>query len=74
MKRISFARVSELSGSRSSRFNQVNNSFINFYLDGFKQATGMTKISRGGGIFENFSARGGGILPEVSKFDRKSRF
>ena len=36
------------------------------------QATGMTKISRGG-IFENFSARGG-ILPEVSNFDRKSRF
>ena len=33
----------------------------------------MTKISRGGGIFENFSARGG-ILPEVSNFDRKSRF
>ena len=32
----------------------------------------MTKISRGG-IFENFSARGG-ILPEVSNFDRKSRF
>ena len=27
----------------------------------------------GGGIFENFSARGG-ILPEVSNFDRKSRF
>ena len=38
----------------------------------FNQATGMTKISRGG-IFENFSARGG-ILPEVSNFDRKSRF
>ena len=35
----------------------------------------MTKISRAGGIFENFSARGGGgILPEVSNFDRKSRF
>ena len=35
----------------------------------------MTKISRGGGgIFENFSARGGGILPEVSNCDRKSRF
>ena len=34
----------------------------------------MTKISRGGGIFENFSGQGGGILPEVSNFDRKSRF
>ena len=35
----------------------------------------MTKISRGGGgIFENFSARGGGIFPEVPNFDRKSRF
>ena len=34
----------------------------------------MTKISRGGGgIFENFSARGG-IFPEVPNFDRKSRF
>ena len=28
---------------------------------------------QGGGIFENFSARGG-ILTEVSHFDRKSRF
>ena len=37
------------------------------------QATGMTKISWGGGNFENFSARGG-IFPEVSNFDRKSRF
>ena len=33
----------------------------------------MTKISRGGGIFEKFSAMGG-IFPEVSNFDRKSRF
>ena len=40
---------------------------------GLNQATGMTKISRGGGIFEKFSVRGG-ILPEVSNFDRKSRF
>ena len=34
----------------------------------------MTKISREGGIFEKSSARGGGILPEVANFDRKSRF
>ena len=32
----------------------------------------MTKISRGGGIFENFSARGG-LLPEVSNFDTGKR-
>ena len=37
------------------------------------QATGMTKISTGEGIFEKFSARGG-ILPEVSNFDRKLLF
>ena len=30
---------------------------------------------QGGGVFsKKFSARGGGILPEVSNFDRKSRF
>ena len=35
----------------------------------------MTKISRGGGVFsKNFRPGGGGILPEVSNFDRKSRF
>ena len=35
----------------------------------------MTKISRGGGYFRKFfSQGGGGILPEVSNFDRKSRF
>ena len=34
----------------------------------------MTKISRGGGYFRKFFGQGGGILPEVSNFDRKSRF
>ena len=33
----------------------------------------MTKISRGGGYFRKFFCQGG-ILPEVSNFDRKSRF
>ena len=37
------------------------------------QATGMTKISRGG-VFSKIFRPGGGILPEVSNFDRKSRF
>ena len=37
MKRISFARISELSDSRLVKFDQVNNSLINFYLDGFKR-------------------------------------
>ena len=53
---------------------KINGEYINENREVAEiQATGMTKISRGG-IFENFSARGGGILPEVSNFDRKSRF
>ena len=44
-----------------------------FILLSNNQATGMTKISRGGGIFEKFSTRGG-IFPDVTNFDRKSRF
>ena len=43
------------------------------YHHSIKQATGMTKISRGG-YFRKFFGKGGGILPEVSNFDRKSRF
>ena len=37
MKRISFARMSELSDPRSFKFDKVNNVLINFYLDGFKR-------------------------------------
>ena len=39
----------------------------------YNQATGMTKISRGG-VFSKIFRPGGGILPEVLNFDRKSRF
>ena len=42
----------------------------NHYLS-FWQVREWPKIP-GGGIFENFSASGG-ILPEVSNFDRQSR-
>ena len=34
----------------------------------------MTKISRGGGVFSKKFRPEGGIFPEVSNFDRKSRF
>ena len=37
MKRISFARISELSKPRSFKFDKVDNVLINFYLDGFKR-------------------------------------
>ena len=37
--------------------NQVDINFYQKYVKANKQATGMTKISRGGN-FENFSARG----------------
>ena len=37
MNRISIARTSELPDPRFFRFDQVNNVFINFYLDGFKR-------------------------------------
>ena len=45
----------------SSQMMQINSKlgFVKFVLNGIMQATGMTKISRGGGIFEKFSARGG---------------
>ena len=37
MRRISFNRISEMSDPRFLKFDQVNNTLINFYLDGFKR-------------------------------------
>ena len=51
-----------------------NIKFIQPVGQGNKQATGMTKISRGGGYFRKIFGQGGGIFPEVFNFDRKSRF
>ena len=37
MKQIAIAGISELSDPRFFKFDRVNNSLINFYLDGFKR-------------------------------------
>ena len=47
-------------------------SIKNVYLECLYPGNGNDQNFQGG-IFEKFSARGG-ILPEVSNFDRKSRF
>ena len=52
-------------------YQQLPKIGVNIIL-AFNQATGMTKISRG--VFSKIFGPGGGILPEVSNFDRKSRF
>ena len=50
----------------------IKNSFVLKYW--LKAGNGNDQNFQGGGYFRNIFGQGGGILPEASNFDRKSRF